>query len=442
MKTIEFKFTPNRQQEATLNEWLSALKWVWNQSLRLAEDFERFQAWDKVSKSYVPCCPIGWEYRYEKLENGEWAHYSCSTIAVGRKGEYKPVCPIKQDWREQLIQNVSHFGLKYYFTQKNHPNKPWFCEVPAKFVNGIVKSFADAWSAYKKGKRKKPKFKGERERITTLIDIQSKKTKIVCKYIHITKLGAIKVKTLDERWNHQTPIVALRICKRPSGWYLQLTGDVPTEIEPPSDRACGIDVGLQYIIADDAGKVVDPPKYYRKAEKRLRKLQRKVSRQRLMNGGETGGTKRSRQKIAKLHEKTRLQRCNFNHKISTYTVRTFGSIAVEDIKIANLTRKPSPKMSEDGKGYKKNGAKAKAGLNKSFADAGLGQLLTMMETKAKVRGREFVRVQPHYTSQDCPQCGHRAKKSLSTRTHHCNECGYQEQRDVAAAINIRAKANF
>ena len=79
---------------------------------------------------------------------------------------------------------------------------------------------------------------------------------------------------------------------------------------------------------------------------------------------------------------------------------------------------------------------------RSFADAGLGQLLTMIKTKAKVHGRKFVRVQPHYTSQDCPQCGHRAKKSLSTRIHLCGECGYQEQRDVAAAINIRNKANF
>jgi putative transposase len=132
MKTIEFKFTPNRHQEATMNQWLSALKWVWNQSLRLAEDFDRFQAWDKVSKQYVPCCPIGWEYRYQKLESVIiWTQYPYSKIAVGRKGEQRAVCPIKEDWREQPIQNVSHFGLGQYFTQKNHSDKPWFCSVPS-----------------------------------------------------------------------------------------------------------------------------------------------------------------------------------------------------------------------------------------------------------------------------------------------------------------------
>ena len=440
MKTIEFKIQPNQQQEAKLENWLVGVTWAWNEYLRLVEEFARFQAWDRASKSHVPCCPIGWQYHYEKLDNGKWAYYPYSEIAVGGKGEYFPVCSISQDWRKQLITNTSYEGLSYYFAGKNHPDKPWLNEMSAHVILGTVKLFSRAWTEYKKGNKGKPKYKEEKDRIDTLTNTNTKHLKVVGKHIKIPKLGRFNVKTLDERWHPDTKIVKLVICKRPSGWYLQLCGDVATKIEPPSDIACGIDVGLISIVTDDAGKTVEPPQYYRKAERQMKRLQRQVNRQRSMNGVETGGTRRTRKKIARLHEKIRLQRRNFNHKISTYTVRTFGGIAVEDIDLPKLIRKANLKPKKDGKGYERN--KVQSGLNKSFVDAGLGQLLSMMETKSAAHDREFVRVSAYYTTQDCPQCGNRVKKSLSDRIHNCLKCGYEEQRDVAAAINIRAKAKF
>ncbi len=230
----------------------------------------------------------------------------------------------------------------------------------------------------------------------------------------------------------------MKICKRASGYYLQLTGNFPVKPAKPSNKACGLDVGLQFIYSDDVGKQVKPPKYYRKAEKRLRRHQRKVARQ----TNNSKNQQKTKKIVAKLHEKVANQRRNFNHKLSTYLVKTFGAIAVEDIQIANLNRRPKPKKKADGDGYERNNAKAKSGLNKSFADAGLGQLLEMIKAKTEPANREFVKVAPHYTSQDCPQCGHRQKKSLSQRTHRCENCGYITPRDHAAAQVIKAKADF
>ncbi|OKH18148.1 hypothetical protein NIES593_22470 [Hydrococcus rivularis NIES-593] len=114
---------------------------------------------------------------------------------------------------------------------------------------------------------------------------------------------------------------------------------------------------------------------------------------------------KTKQKIALIHEKIKLQRRAFNHKLSTYLVRSFDAIAVEDLKIANLNRRPKPKKREDGQGWKRNGAKAKSGLNKSFADAALGQLLKMIEAKAEAQNREFIKVKPDFTTQNCSGCG-------------------------------------
>lgn len=245
-------------------------------------------------------------------------------------------------------------------------------------------------------------------------------------------------KGLSKRWCEFVQPRTLRICKRASGYYLQLTGNFPVKPAKTSNKACGLDVGLQFIYSDDIGKQVEPPKYYRKAEKRLRRHQRKIARQ--VDGSKN--QRKIKKIVAKLHEKIANQRRNFNHKLSTYLVRTFGGIAVEDIQIANLVRRPKPKKRADGNGYERNNAKAKSGLNKSFADAGLGQLLEMIETKAEPANREFIKVAPQYTSQDCPRCGHRKKKSLSQRTHRCENCGYTTSRDHAAAQVIKTKADF
>ena len=107
-----------------------------------------------------------------------------------------------------------------------------------------------------------------------------------------------------------------------------------------------------------------------------------------------------------------------------------------------LAAVPKAKKKEDGSGWERNNAKAKSGLNKSFNDAGLGQLLEMIEAKSKAAGREFERVPPHFTSQDCPRCHHREKKALSQRTHRCTNCAFVAPRDIASSICIKAKASF
>ena len=136
------------------------------------------------------------------------------------------------------------------------------------------------------------------------------------------------------------------------------------------------------------------------------------------------------------HDKIARQRLAFNHKLSTFLVRCYAGIAVEKLNLVGLKRRAKVKRNDKG-GYDRNNAKAKSGLNKSFADAGLGQFLQMLETKCKEAGREFVKVNPAYTSQECSNCGTIVKKALSQRTHECPNCGYIADRDVNAAINIK-----
>jgi putative transposase len=467
MKTVCFKIYPNQEQVKTIEKWLGGLRWVWNESLNLVEESDQYSLrekndlldddipvkwrWhpnktgDKAKTVFGLCCDITAPYsrRYNKKDQlfpSPYADYRPACSIKRLKGNEPPAAYCKG--RDPCIT------LNKYFSHKKHQDKLWFQAIPSCFIRGTIKSLAEAWKGYKQGIKQRPKYKGRLDRIKSLINNDASSTKVLGRKINITKLGKFNVKTLDERWDASIKVNTLKVCKKASGYYLQLTGDVPKTIYKPSNIACGLDVGLQFIVSDDAGKTVAPPKYYRKAEKRLKRLHRKVSRKqdfkkRHPDQSQGKNLEKAKKLLARQHEKIADQRSRFNHKISTYQVRTCGAIAVENIQLKNLVRRPKPVETSEGSGiYLKNNASAKSGLNKSFSDAGLGQLLSFIETKAKTHEREFVKVNPRYTSQDCPVCKNRVKKSLSNRTHNCLECGTILPRDVAAAINIKNAANF
>jgi len=140
--------------------------------------------------------------------------------------------------------------------------------------------------------------------------------------------------------------------------------------------------------------------------------------------------------VAKCHCKIANQRKDFHHKASRQLVNQYQIIAFEDLRTANLTKRPKPKQDEEGK-YVPNGASAKAGLNKSIQDAGWGMFTQMCVVKAASAGRTVIFVNPYKTSQICSQCLEEGPhKDLSERTHTCVHCGAVLDRDTNAAINI------
>jgi len=456
MKTIEFKIRPNKATVQRVETWLVDLRKVWNMGLELLEENQQWYWREKNNAVFEDdFYPVPWEW-HGNQDRG-WGLACSITASHSRRyskadqlysspdRDYRLCCPIRRSPSNQppafLIKSKNPYkSLTICFSAKN---QPWLSDIPNSFIRGMLDTLSKAWFEYVKGNRKRPKFKSSRNPIKSLTSLDcATSTEIKGNKIRLPKVGWLTAKTLDERWNPEIKPKVVHLRKRSSGWYVQLTGNLPVEPVKPSVKACGLDVGLQYIIADDDGNVVEPPKYYRKSEKKLKRLQRKASRQYQMNGRSKNWEKTNKI-LARLHEKVANQRRLFNHKISTYRVKTYAAIAIEDVKIANLNRRPKPVETEEGSGvWEKNNAAQKSGLNKSFADAGLGQLLTMIETKAKVAGRLFERVAPHYTSQDCPQCKHRQSKALNQRTHKCEQCGYTAPRDVAAAINILSKASF
>lgn len=430
IKTLEFKLTLNATQAASIDSWLDVQRWVWNRGLGLLKEFETFSAYNKHDKAHAPCCPVPWEYRWEK-DGDRWVPIPYSRIQQHKRAGYS--CPIPQTYRQPELDQDSEYSLTPLFAHKLHIDKPWFRDCPYKLSQGTIKLLATSWKEYRKGKRKSPRFKRRGEN-RTLNDTQSGQAKVQGGHIKLPKLGRLRVRSLEDRWPDGVPVKSYRIMKQPSGYYLLLVGEVPCEAPKPSTKVAGFDAGVVHILNDDAGHHTDIPSPLKRRLQKIKRLSRKAARQEKGSANQ----KKTYALLALEHEKVRRDRKAWHHKLSTFAVRKYGAIAVEDLKLANMTRKPKAKPNAEGTGYERNMAAAKAGLNRSLLDAGIGGLYGMMEAKSKAFGREFARVNPAYTSQTCNACGVVDKASRRSQSEFvCTGCGHTTHADTNAARNIR-----
>lgn len=142
------------------------------------------------------------------------------------------------------------------------------------------------------------------------------------------------------------------------------------------------------------------------------------------------------ERVAAYHRKIRNQRRDFAHKVSRHLVNEYDVIVHEELRISDMTRRPTPWPGADGT-HLPNRASAKAGLNRSILDSGWGQLLRLIAYKAEEAGRTIIAVEARYTSQTCGACGHVAAGNRPTQaTFRCLACGHEANADANAAINI------
>ena len=253
-------------------------------------------------------------------------------------------------------------------------------------------------------------------------------------------IGELKlIGSRDLYYFQEWQIQRVRIVRRVDSYFVQLilkldVRDITPQLEP-TKKCVAIDVGLKYFYADSNNNTVDCPKYYRKSEKRLNKLNRRKSRKfkkgRGLQGAEVNSAHspsqkqsnnyiKARKQYAKRHLKVSRQREEFAKEKALRLIQSNDLVAYEDLKVKNLVRNKK--------------------LAKSINDAAWSLLRKWIEYFGIKYGRLTIAVPPHYTTCDCPGCGKRVKKSLSTRTHVC-DCGIPVlDRDYAASLNILKKA--
>lgn len=199
-------------------------------------------------------------------------------------------------------------------------------------------------------------------------------------------------------------------------WYVVFVSHIQIPDVPPScDQPCGIDVGLSSFVTLDNGTKVEPPKFYRKGQRILRRLQRKLSRCQKASRNRA----KAKARVARQHSRTTNHRNDFLHKLSHGFVARYDTLCVEDLNVSALVK---TKL---------------RGHSKSWADAALGNFLRMLDYKSLWNGGQVVKVGRWFpSSKTCHACGSVQHLELSDRQWTCDKCGVIHDRDHNAAINI------
>ncbi|WP_378956785.1 IS200/IS605 family element RNA-guided endonuclease TnpB [Pelosinus sp. sgz500959] len=323
-------------------------------------------------------------------------------------------------YNRMLHDKIEHYKLTEQ-TLKNTPAQyktefPWLKEVDSLALANAQMNLEKAYKNFFRDKSVGfPKFKSKKNNHRSYTTNNQKGTiSIENNYIKLPKLkSAIKIK---QHRLFDGLIKSCTISQTPSGKYF-VSVLVECEIEkmPQLETKIGVDVGLKTFAVLSNRTEIENPKYLRKSEKRLTKLQKDLSRK---TKGSNNRAK-ARLKVAQLHEKITNQRMNFLHKKSFRMIRDNQVIVLEDLKVKNMV-----------KNHK---------LAKAISEVSWGMFRQLIEYKTEWYGRQVIIAPSNYaSSQLCSDCGNKSSqtKDLSCRTYICKECGLEIDRDYNASLNL------
>jgi len=337
LKSFKYRVYPTKKQARLLNDQLEECRWLYNHLLE-----ERKNAWEKEKKSL---------------------NYHSQAVSIPKLKKERPGLT---SVHSQALQNVAvRVDLAY---------KAFFRRVKAK-----------------EKRPGHPRFKGYNRYDSMTFPQVPNGCSIESVRLVVSKVGHIKI--VMHRRLRGTPKTATIRRSSTGKWYVCFTCEVEPKRLRPNKKAVGIDVGLHSFATLSTGETIPAPKFFRKEERSLRRVQRKLSKAK-----KSPLERKLRHRIvARTHERIAFKREDFTHQQSWKIVKTFGIVAVEDLEVNRMNHNHC--------------------LAKSIQDAAWSSFFRMLSYKAAEAGRMFVRVNPAYTSQDCSNCGHRHPMPLSERAY-------------------------
>ena len=236
-------------------------------------------------------------------------------------------------------------------------------------------------------------------------------------HIRLPKVGFVKMKQhrlIPENYT----LKSVTVSQTASGkYYVSILFEYENQVQEQTPQSfLGLDYSMHELYKDSDGNEPAYPRYYRKAEKKLAREQRKLSHMQK----DSNNRNKQRIKVAKLHEKVANQRKDFLHKQSRKIVNSCDCVCIEDLNMKEMSQTLH--------------------FGKSVSDNGWGMFVSFLKYKIEEQGKKLVKVDKFFaSSQTCSCCGYINKetKNLAVRAWDCPQCGMHHDRDINAAINIR-----
>jgi len=355
-------------------------------------------------------------YRYRFYPTPEQADLLNRTFGCVRYVYNRALAERSRAWTQEKKRVTFAQTCRMLTQWKAEPETAWLYEVSnvalQQALQHLQSAFVNFW-----GKRAKyPQFKSKRtsraSATFTTAGFRYRDGKL-----WLAKTDA----PLDVRWSRPLPEGAepstVTVSRDAAGrWFVSVLVEETIEPYPAAGPVVGIDAGLTSLLTLSTGEKVANPRYERRDRERLAKAQRALARK--QKG--SANREKARVKVARAHARIADRRRDFLHKLSTRLVRENQAVVTEDLSVRNMVRSHS--------------------LARAISDAAWSDLRNMLEYKCEWYGRELVVIDRWFpSSKTCSACGHlAAKMPLGVREWTCASCGTRHDRDVNAAINIRA----
>jgi putative transposase len=324
-----------------------------------------------------------------------------------------------QEWTANQ-KSVSYNETSSILTQlKKKEETQWLNEVSAVALQQSLQNLQEAYNNFFRGLKKKqkvgfPKFKKKSNRNSIRL------TKDAFRYKNNQIFIPKSKKSLSIRWSRQLPsedISSITISLTPSGkWFISILVDDPNDYTLPlCDKVLGVDLGIETFATLSTGEKVKMPDLKPHYQK-LKKLQKKHSKK--QNGSKN--KEKVRLKVARQHERISNIREDFHHKLSTRLIHENQVVVMEDLNVSGMVKNRK--------------------LARSISQQGWSQFVSFLKYKATMYGRELMQVDRFYpSSKTCSSCGIiQTSLPLHIREWTCDACGTTHDRDINAAINLKA----
>lgn len=368
LRAIKVRLYPNKQQEQSINMLLGCYRFIYNYMLALRQ------------KEYID---------------------NKNTLSLYDLTKY---------FHDTLLKDDEYFWLK---------------EQNTKVMHQAIRQMLTAYDNFFKHHEDFPKFKSKKEKLSALfpIDAISRRNIFEQRKITLTKsFKDIKFRCsnlyISRLQRYKDNIRSATLSKTKSGnYFLSILLDIPQEEYvkfKKTDKAVGIDLGVKDFVITSDGKKFENKHFFKKEEKKLKKLQRQLSRK--VKG--SNNRNKTRIKLAKVFEYITNKKENYIHYVVNELLMMYDTVCIEDLNVSGML-----------KNHK---------LSKAIQEVGFYKFKLILQNKALANDKKAVLIDRFYpSSKTCSYCGYVYKKlTLNEREWVCQECNIKHDRDINAAKNI------
>ena len=405
-RAYKYRLYPTEEQAAQLNQSFAAVRWVYNAALEQRNLFNHSQEKDYFSRKSNYFNPVSQSKQLNYLpKNGQ--------PGLADDEELKWITLTPKTCLEAALRDLDQAFKRFFDGRKKGTGEGYPSFRSADRNNSI--SFK-AWDRRSKD--------GKKIEIPIVLFGQD------C--VKLPKIGRVKYKRHRKFYGDPKTVEVVREGRE---FYVILVTEHKFKTIKHKGPAVGLDLGVALPVCLSNGEAIAPDLGLETLEKKARKVQKRLSR--AQRGSQR--RKQTKQQLADIKRKQARRRTARTHVITTELTRHFSYVAIEDLKLKNMTG--SAKGDPENPGKK---VKQKAGLNRAILNVSMYKIREQLEYKSEKSGTTVKAVDPKGTSQTCSKCGHRSPTNrLKQAVFKCQNktCGHQENADVNAAKNILKRAN-